>query len=118
VVEVRTSDYAFSAPDTILSGATTLHLVNQGPSQHHLVIFALPKGIGKTFADAAASQAKPEGQQPFVYVGGVTAMSPGRASIARLDLEPGRYVIACLDNDGTAPKLHYEVGMVREFTVQ
>ncbi len=29
-----------------------------------------------------------------------------------------RYFIACVDDDGTAPKLHYEVGMVREFTVQ
>jgi hypothetical protein len=246
VVEVKTFDYAFSAPDTILSGATTFHLVNQGPSQHHLVIFALPKGMslatfdrlmradsiggtgivivggaegpadgatdawatldfapgsyvltcllplpdgsgthrshgmfraltvvpgagnparmpradvtvrmtdyafdapptvsagsrlvrfenagahshlalvsrlapGKTLADAAAWEMKPEGPQPFVYVGGVTAMAAGRASIARLDLEPGRYFIACVDDDGTAPKLHYEVGMVREFTVQ
>jgi hypothetical protein len=201
VVEVKTFDYAFSAPDTILSGATTFHLVNQGPSQHHLVIFALPKGMslatfdrlmradsiggtgivivggaegpadgatdawatldfapgsyvltcllapptvsagsrlvrfenagahshlalvsrlapGKTLADAAAWEMKPEGPQPFIYVGGVTAMAAGRASIARLDLEPGRYFIACVDDDGTAPKLHYEVGMVREFTVQ
>jgi hypothetical protein len=246
VVEVKAFDYAFSAPDTILAGATTFHLVNQGPSQHHLVIFALPGGMslatfdrlmradsidgtgievvggaegpadgtteawatldlapgsyvltcllplpdgsgthrshgmfraltvvpatgeparmpradvtvrmsdyafvapatiaagrhlvrfenagvhshlalvsrlapGKTLADAAAWEVKPEGPQPFVYVGGVTAMAAGRASVARLDLEPGRYFIACVDDDGTAPKLHYEVGMVREFTVQ
>lgn len=246
VVDVKTFDYAFSAPDTISAGATTFHLINQGPSQHHLVIFALPEGMslatfdrlmradsiggtgieivggtegpadgaseawamldlapgnyvltcllplpdgsgthrshgmfraltvvpaagkpapmphadvvvrmtdyafdapatiptgrrlvrfenagahshlalvarlapGKTLADAAAWEMKHEGPQPFVYVGGVTAMAPGRESIARLDLEPGRYFIACVDNDGTAPKLHFQVGMVREFTVQ
>lgn len=245
VIEVKSFDYAFSAPDTIAAGATTFHLVNQGPSQHHLMIFALPKGMslstfdrlmrtdsiagtgiglvsgaegpadgatdawatldlapgsyvltcllplpdgsgthrshgmfraltvvpaageparmpradvavrmtdyafdtlpmvaagrrlvrfenagahshfalvarlapGKTLADAAAWEAKPEGPKPYAYVGGVTAMDPGRASIARLDLAPGRYFIVCMDTDGTAPKMHFEVGMVREFTV-
>ena len=31
VVEVTSLDYAFKAPDTIVAGATTFHLVNKGP---------------------------------------------------------------------------------------
>ncbi|HET7621646.1 MAG TPA: hypothetical protein VFK39_07085 [Gemmatimonadaceae bacterium] len=114
-VVVRMTDYTFDLPATVPAGRRLVRFENSGPHTHLAIVARLAPG--KTLADAAAWQAKPEGPPPFVYVGGVTAMSPGRASIARLDLEPGRYLIACLDNDGTAPKLHYEVGMVREFTV-
>ncbi|HEU6452824.1 MAG TPA: hypothetical protein VFT57_15515 [Gemmatimonadaceae bacterium] len=115
-VVVRMTDYAFDSPATIPAGRRLVRFENAGAHSHLALVARLAPG--KTLADAEAWQVKHDGPQPFVYVGGVTAMAPGRASIARLDLEPGRYFIACVDNDGTAPKLHYEVGMVREFTAQ
>ena len=115
-VTVRMTDYSFDAPPTIEAGRTLVRFDNVGTHSHLALVARLAPGA--TLADAAAWEMKPEGPQPFVYVGGVTAMAPGRASIARLDLEPGRYFIACIDTDGTAPKMHFEVGMVREFTVR
>ncbi len=114
-VAVRMTDYAFDLPATIPAGRRLVRFENAGAHSHLALVARLAPG--KTLADAAAWEMKHEGTQPFVYVGGVTAMAPGRTSIARLDLGPGRYVIACVDDDGTAPKLHFQVGMVREFAV-
>lgn len=117
-VEVKAFDYAFNAPDTILAGATTFHLVNQGPSQHHLTIFALPKGMSLATFDRLM-RADSIGGTGIQLVGGSGGPGDGTSDAwATLDLEPGRYFIVCVNDDGTAPKLHYEVGMVREFTVQ
>lgn len=114
-VAVRMTDYAFDVPATVSAGRHLVRFENVGAHSHLALLARLAPG--KTLADAAAWEMRHDGPQPFVYVGGVTAMAPGRASIARLDLDPGRYFIACIDDDGTAPKLHFQVGMVREFTV-
>lgn len=49
VVTVIATDYAFSAPDTIPAGLTTLNLVNHGREVHEAVLVRFDSG--KTLAD-------------------------------------------------------------------
>src|SRR6266516_5286675 len=52
VVTITATDYAFSAPDTIPAGLTTLRLVNQGKELHHASLVRLSEG--NTIADLQA----------------------------------------------------------------
>ena len=115
VVTVTTIDYAFQAPDTIAAGRTTFHLVNKGPDFHHVWLVKLEQG--KTLKDLVEATKTP-GPLPAwaVEVGGPNAPMPGAENSATLDLEPGRYVMACVipAKDGQP---HFMKGMVKELTV-
>jgi len=116
-VLMRMTDFAFVSPDTLRAGQHVVRFENQGRHAHLALVLRLAPG--KTLADLAAWQANGQkGPNPTTGAGGVTEMAPGRASVLRLDLEPGRYLLVCIDTDGTEPKMHAELGMVREFTVQ
>ncbi|HXY20657.1 MAG TPA: hypothetical protein VEH83_11735 [Gemmatimonadales bacterium] len=114
---VATTDFAFSAPDSIPAGLEMVHLVNNGPSLHHLQIVALDSG--KTVADLSAAMKNP-GPPPgwLRFVGGPNAVAPSGAdtAIAYLTLAAGNYALICLVPD-TAGIPHFAHGMVRALTV-
>jgi hypothetical protein len=114
-VTIHASDYAFTAPDTIVAGVTTFYLVNDGPGLHHALLVRLDSG--KTAADLLASLKEHKATPPWAtYVGGPNVPDPGNQSVATLDLAPGNYVISCiLDIPGGTP--HYLRGMFRPLTV-
>ena len=116
VVTVTTTDYAFQAPDTIAAGRTTFHLVNKGPEFHHVWLIKLEQG--KTLKDLMEA-AKTPGPLPkwAVDVGGPNSPMPGGEAWATLDLEAGRYVMACVIPSMKDGQLHYMKGMVKEVTV-
>jgi hypothetical protein len=115
VVTVTASDYAFQAPDTIAAGRTTFHLVNKGPDFHHIWLIKLEQG--KTLKDLVEATKTP-GPLPkwAVDVGGPNTPMPGGEAWATLDLEPGKYVMACVipAKDGQP---HFMKGMVKEVAV-
>jgi len=116
VVTVTTTDYAFQAPDTIAAGRTTFHLVNKGPEFHHVWLIKLEQG--KTLKDLMEA-AKTPGPLPkwAVDVGGPNSPMPGGEALATLDLEAGRYVMACVIPSMKDGQPHYMKGMVKEVTV-
>src|SRR2546430_2604485 len=104
-------DFAFDAPDSVAAGVTTIHLHNNGPDIHHVMLARLDAGhtaadLGKAFAA--------EGPLPawVTLVGGPNAPMPGGDSWATVDLMPGQYAIICVipAPDGVP---HFMKGMVR-----
>ena len=109
MVHVTATDYAFQAPDTIQSGVTTFHLMNQGKEAHHVVILRMP---------LAEVQKMAGGPPPadLVALGGPNAASPGGTAEATLDIAPGTYTLICVipAPDGI---VHVAKGMARELVV-
>ena len=120
VVTITATDYAFSVPDTIPAGLTTLRLVNQGKELHHASLIRLKDG--KTIADfqsglqaAMQSHAPPP---PWIsFAGGPNALTPGDTGTATQTLEPGNYVFVCWipSADGTP---HIMKGMMHAMVVK
>jgi hypothetical protein len=116
VAVVHAKDFAFDAPDTITAGWTTFHLVNDGPSLHHVQLVRLDSG--KTVADFQAAM-QTQGPPPrwAVEVGGPNAPNPGGGTVdATLNLTPGTYMVLCfVDIPDHVP--HVMKGMARPLTV-
>ena len=116
-VIVTAQDYSFTAPDSVAAGLEMFHLVNAGPSLHHIQIVALDSG--KTTSDLMAAMKSPGPPPAWVrFVGGPNALTPGGAdtAIAYLTLTAGNYALLCLIPD-TAGIPHFAHGMVRALTV-
>jgi len=110
MVHVTATDYAFEAPDTLPSGVTTFHLMNEGKEPHHVVLVKMP------FAEF--QKANPAGPPPadLVVLGGPNAAPPSGTAEATVDLTPGSYTMVCFipAADG---KLHMMKGMARGLEV-
>ena len=116
-VLVTTSDFSFSAPDTVAAGVATFQLVNRGPELHHMQLIRLEQG--KTFADFGEAMKNPGPPPAWVsFLGGPNAGIPdGRAMVTvTATLTPGNYVLLCMipSPDG---KPHVAKGMVKPLTV-
>lgn len=116
VVTVTATDYAFQAPDTIAAGRTTFHLVNKVPDMHHVWLIKLEHG--RTLKDLVEATKTP-GPLPkwAVEVGGPNTPMPGGETWATVDLEAGRYVMACVIPAKTDGQPHFMKGMVKEVAV-
>ena len=119
LVTITATDYAFSIPDTIPAGLTTLRLVNQGKELHHASLVRLKDG--KTIADFQSGlQAAMQSHGPppawIAFAGGPNAVSPGDTGTATQTLEPGNYVFVCWipSADGTP---HIMKGMMHAMVV-
>jgi hypothetical protein len=116
-ITIRTRDYVFYEMfDTIMAGATTIHLANDGPDFHHVWLVRLEEG--KTIADLMEALKTSHGALPAwaVDVGGPNTPVPGEVASATLDLEAGNYAVICVipAKDGVP---HIMKGMVRPLTV-
>jgi len=116
VVVVKTSDFAFDAPDSVRAGLTTLRLVtNPGRELHQVGLIRLDSA--KTAADLFAAMKSP-GPLPkwAVEVAGVNPPAPGKTAEATVDLAPGHYLLVCFvpSADGVP---HIAKGMSRPLTV-
>ncbi len=116
-VVVTATDFAFTAPDTITAGLEMFHLVNTGPSVHHLQIVALDSG--KTVGDLMDAMKKPGPPPAWArFVGGPNSVAPipGDSAVAWLTLPAGSYALLCMIPDTTGVP-HFAKGMVRALTV-
>ncbi len=115
VVTVVASDYRFELPATLPAGLTIFRLVNRGKQAHHLALLRVP--TGRTLAQVRAALSRGGAEPRWLRdEGGPNALDPGNAAEVAVDLEPGRYVLACFipARDGEPSLLH---GMLRELTV-
>ncbi len=116
-VIVTATDFAFTAPDSILAGLEMFHLANKGPSIHHLQVVQLDSG--RTVADLMNAMRNPGPPPAWArFIGGPNAVAPvpTDTSVAWLTLTPGNYALICLVPD-TAGVPHFAQGMVRPLTV-
>ena len=63
VVHIKTTDFAFDAPDTIPAGLTTFHLMNEGPDWHHASLIRIEEGhtMDEAMEAFAAQEAPADG---------------------------------------------------------
>jgi len=115
IVTIHAADYAFTAPDSIPAGMTTLQLVNAGPSLHHLQLVRLDSG--RTMDSLAAALSHPG---PFpgwaTLVAGPNPPQQGDTAWVTTMLTPGQYAMLCLIPDTTGMP-HFAKGMMRALTV-
>lgn len=142
VVDVVAEDYAFEAPDEILSGWTTFRLKNEGDETHFLYLSRLPEDrtyddyvaeVGKPFnevwvalrsgeIDKAEAGARLGEVIPAWYWTGVETMggpglvAAGGVSRATVKLEPGSYVLECFMKSPEG-EFHWVEGMIRPLEV-
>ena len=111
------SEYAFTGPDTIAPGLTTVSLRNDGKEEHHLVLARLDEG--RTMADVmAAFQANPAAEPDFItFVGGAGSAFGGETSNATQELAAGNYIMICFIPLPGGQMPHLTMGMVRELVV-
>lgn len=114
-VTVIATDYSFDAPAELPAGLTTFHLVNRGPSIHHIQLVKF--GEGKTMNDFAAAL-KAGGPPPkwISMEGGPNPSELGDTAITTVTLEPGNYAMICFvpGPDGIP---HVAKGMAQPLTV-
>jgi hypothetical protein len=102
-------DFHIQAPAVLQSGVVTLHLHNEGPDQHELIIVpgtiaSLPlRKDGLTVDEEALESSEPGSLEPG---------EPGSRRELTVDLKPGRYVFFC-NMEG-----HFMAGMHAEVQVQ
>jgi hypothetical protein len=89
------SDYAFSGPDRLPAGLTTVRLINRGQDLHQLQFIKLPDN--KTAADFMAELADNPSRLPSWAQrrGGPNSVIPGEQAVAMINLEPGLYIVLC-----------------------
>lgn len=118
---IRAKDFAFTMPDTVPAGVTTITLVNDGPDVHHAEFIRLDSG--HTAADFAAgmkammaSKNPPPPPAWVVMSGGPNPPMPGAQTTATIDLAAGNYVVVCfVDSPDHVP--HVAKGMAHPLIV-
>ena len=116
VVTIRTTDYAFTMPDTIPSGVTRLRLVNAGPALHHAALVRLTRGA--TMDTLQRFLSSPPGPPPawLEWVGSPNAAAAADSVDVITDLTPGQYAAICFIPDSTG-RPHFALGMMKSLTV-
>ena len=112
---IHAKDFAFTAPDTVPSGVTTITLINDGPGIHHAQLMKLDSG--HTAAELGVALKK-KGPPPAWahFASGPNVPMAGAQATATLDLAPGSYAIVCLvDYPDHVP--HFAKGMMHGLVV-
>lgn len=114
-VVVTTTEFSFSAPDTIPAGLTRIRLFNQGSEPHHVQLARLDDGrtIGELRDSLTAGADLPSW---VTFVGGPNDPAPGAPSEVIVSLVPGSYAMLCFipSADGVS---HLAKGMIRSLAV-
>jgi hypothetical protein len=143
LIEVKATDYAFTAPPTFPSGWVTLQFDNQGSETHFLILWRLPEGknfdqyaseiaqpfntLYKEYRAGTLDQAEffeqlgaalPEWFPTAQRMGGPGFTAPGRTSQTTVYLEPGDYVMECyVRKKDEGDTFHGKHGMLRPLIV-
>ncbi|MFL5620437.1 MAG: hypothetical protein ACJ79A_18830 [Gemmatimonadaceae bacterium] len=115
-VHLVVKDYGFTFSKPITAGKHTIHMMNNGPQDHEVVIVKLAPGkhvadFNKWLSDNM------KGPPPATPMAGMAGMAKGRTGIFSNDFTPGTYAMLCFV---PAPdkKSHAEHGMSTEFVVK
>ena len=116
-VTFTATNFAFTGPDSIAPGVTSIRLVNQGTQDHHMILGKLAEG--KTMQDLMTFlQANPAAAPDFLtWHGSAGGIGPQGTNTAVADLAPGRYVAICFLPDPADGRMHAVKGMIKEVVV-
>lgn len=110
---VRIKDGSIEVLGVMGKGLRTLQVENAGAFAHELLVARLKPG--KTVDDVKRWNRDRSDAAPFVYIGGVTPMSPSMTTQTRLVLQSGVHVVLCpMRGDRGAD---YERGVLTSFRV-
>lgn len=114
LVRIKAHDFAYTLPDSIPAGLTTIEMTNDGRELHHAIFFRLEGG--KRLPDLL--EAMKGGAEPrwAVPVGGPNGPAPGGTASATVNLKPGRYAVLCVIPSGDGMP-HVMKGMAKEVVV-
>ena len=115
-VHLVVKDYGFAFSKPITAGKHTVHVMNEGPQEHEVIMLKLAPG--KHVADFNSwALTGMKGPPPAMPIAGMAGMAKGRTGIFTDDFTPGTYAITCFV---PAPdkKMHSEHGMSMEFEVK
>jgi uncharacterized cupredoxin-like copper-binding protein len=115
-VHLVVKDYGFTFSKAITRGKHTIHVMNEGPQEHEVIMLKLAPG--KHVADFNKwALGDMKGPPPAMPIAGMAGMAKGRTGIFSDDFTPGTYAITCYV---PAPdkKMHSEHGMSTEFVVK
>ena len=124
MVEVRAVDFAFEGvPETLPAGRVGFNFTNDGDELHEMVVFRINEGVDLSFEEIL-QQPQQEAEDQIAFIGAVFG-PPGEIDAEVMELEPGRYGIACFVPMGTTdPERradgppHFTEGMFAEFSVE
>jgi hypothetical protein len=126
-VTATSSDYAFTGmPATLSSGPLSIELVNDGPEVHELTVLRVDPDVTAPLAELMMSEEA--GAQALEFVTSTGPLEVGDSDYVMVNLEPGRYAVACFIPQGAtsmealaqlasdaAP--HAALGMIHELIV-
>lgn len=114
---LRLNDFAFVLSGPLQAGSRTVHLVNDGPQAHEVVLIRLAEGAS---AKEFIARYRPGGLPNSAgrEAGGLTGLDPGREGYVHLELEPGRYGLLCFLADPVTGAPHFSRGMWMDIEVK
>jgi len=124
-VAIDMIDFSFAGmPQTMPAGRQLWKVIDTGRQLHELALNRIARGV--TFAQVAEilrntppdSLGTLAGSAPFTAMAGVAPMGPGGTNWAVLDLEPADYFAICFVPDPKTGKPHFDLGMIRPFSVR
>ncbi len=101
------------------AGKITFNVENKGPSQaHEFLVFKTDLGVDElpTQSDGSLDEEDPQ----LEMIDEITEFNPGQKKSLTVELEPGKYVLACNVGEETGGQVesHFKQGMRTAFTVE
>jgi plastocyanin len=113
---IELSDYHIGLSRPLHSGKQLVRVVNVGKHRHHLYISRI---VGNATTEAIMRWDGKSEPAPLAEMsGGAASMDAGQTNVIELNLEPGRYGLACVLSNDANSKPHYLLGMHDEITVR
>jgi len=112
---IRIKDASIDMIGALRPGLRTLQVENAGAHPHELIVGRLKPG--RTVADVTRWNRDRNDPAPFVYVGGVTPMSPAVTAQVWLTLQSGVHVLLCPMRGERDRVADYERGVITSFRV-
>lgn len=113
---VRLSDYHMTVVGTLRTGRQLVRVENVGAHRHHLNLTRIRDNA--TLDDIMKWDGKSQPAPLEDMSGGAAVLEPGQASVISLNLQPGRYELACAMSNDSKSKPHYLLGMHDEVSVR
>jgi len=113
---IKVKDSRIDVAGAMRPGQRTLQVENVGSRPHEVIIGRL--AAGKTLDDVRRWNRDRDEPAPFVYVGGLTPMSPGAEAQTRLVLQGGVHVVLCPMRDEGTMTRDYARGVLATFKVE
>ena len=112
---IRVKDARGDVVGSIRSGQRAIRVENAGGRPHQVIIGRLKPG--KT-ANDIKSWRRDQGDPPFVYIGGLTPMSPGMQAQTTLVFQSGTHVVLCPLEEPRSGARDHETPLLATFTVR